>query len=139
MSKFIVLLFTSLVLCGCPLGEQGPQGPEGPEGPAGEPGRDGHLVVKNAVDFDDQLDVWSQDIVGDQDNPLGIRRVHCPDSHPILLNGGCDVAFGVGISRSVRVAATEEENAGWECVPAIPSDPSVFIILATATATCVHE
>lgn len=136
------MFISSLMLLGCiegPLGPVGPEGDPGPPGEEGEDGKNGRVVTSKSYDLEDQLTVYGTEIYGeDQDNPLGVRRVRCPDSHPILLHGGCNVDFHIGITRNISIPESEDGNAGWECVPAEPP-PAYFIVLVTAQATCIHD
>ncbi len=124
MHKFIIL--ASMVLSGCALplvdsGEKGERGEQGERGEAGPQGFDG----KDGLGIGETVFVSSKDPVDD------LVYVKCPETHPVLLTGGCMIdrwaslsAFGPTTEKDVN-EKTDSDDEVWVCVPGM-TDSQVY-------------
>jgi hypothetical protein len=87
-------------------------------------------------DLEDRVHVTHSD----DDEVDDVVRARCPDTHPVLLTGGCEFNYEFAAAASFPLDETEEGNAGWECrIGAIaPGTRMTEVTLYVAHAVCVR-
>ena len=143
-ASFQAILFTlvaSTALMGCPGDDdqqppqQGPVGPKGDRGPRGLQGEPADVLDRvEIVSTDDEAINGYDDVV--------IAR--CPDSHPRVLYGGCEVSMEFSLSLNRRIPEDEDRNEGFGCRvgnvwSSDPDNPEYGPVALTAYATCVSD
>lgn len=140
MIRIVPMFFALVALTGCP--DDPPPALTGPQGPPGKVGEQGPRGPRGfTVDLSDSVEVVSTDdeAINGYDDVVIAR---CPDTHPVLLHGGCEVSMEFSLSLNRRIPEDEDHNEGHGCRvgnvwSSDPDNPQHGPVALTAFATCV--